>query len=167
MDEAYQPFSERKSFIPLLKKYDNLVILRTLSKVGLAGLRTGFMIAGTEINEEVNKVRLPFNLNSLSQKVAVDALKKNTDLKKFITAITDERKNLMAEMKKIRGIRPYPTDANFILFHARDASSLHARLLKQGVLIRDMTGALPDCLRVTVGTSAENKAFLKALSNSL
>ena len=72
VDEAYQPFSSRKSFLPLINKHKNLIVLRTLSKTGLAGLRVGFMVADEKIVHEVNKVRLPFNLNALSQKVAID-----------------------------------------------------------------------------------------------
>jgi histidinol-phosphate aminotransferase len=75
VDEAYHPFSSNKGLLPLLKDYKNLVIMRTLSKIGLAGLRVGFLIADKEIINDVNKVRLPFNLNSLSQAIAVEALK--------------------------------------------------------------------------------------------
>lgn len=167
VDEAYQQFSSRKSFIPLLKKYKNLVILRTLSKVGLAGLRTGFMIAHKDIINEVNKVRLPFNLNSLSQKVAVDALKKNRELKSRISKIVSERKRLFKEMLKMNDIRPFPSDANFILFQVNNADKIHKDILKKGVLIRNMKGIAGGCLRVTVGTPAENNTFIKNLKQLL
>ena len=167
VDEAYQQFSSRKSFIPLLKRYKNLIILRTLSKVGLAGLRTGFMIAHKEIVDEVNKMRLPFNLNSLSQKVAIDALKKDKELKSRISKIISERKRLFKEMSKMNGIRPFPSDANFILFQVDDADKLYKDLLKRGVLIRNMKDIAGGCLRVTVGTPAENNIFIKNLKQLL
>ena len=167
VDEAYQQFSGRKSFIPLLKKHRNLVILRTLSKIGLAGLRTGFMIAHKEIVDEVNKVRLPFNVNSLSQKVAIDALKKSKELKSRISKIVSERKRLYSEMIKMEGIRPFPSDANFILFKVDDADNLYKGLLQRGVLIRNMKDIAGGCLRVTVGTPAENTTFIKNLKQLL
>ncbi len=120
VDEAYQQFSRRKSVIPLLKKHRNLVILRTLSKIGLAGLRTGFMIAHTDVVNEVNKVRLPFNLNSLSQKVAIDTLNKPGELTSRISTIVAERKRLFNEMTIMDGVMPFPSDANFILFRVNN-----------------------------------------------
>ena len=163
VDEAYQQFSSRKSFIPLLKKHKNLVILRTLSKIGLAGLRTGFMIAHRDIIHEVNKVRLPFNVNSLSQKVAIDTLKKTRELKTRISTIVSERKKLFKEMSKMNGISPFPSDANFILFRVNNPDKIYKDLLKRGVLIRNMKGIAGGCLRVTVGTPAENNMFIKNL----
>ena len=174
IDEAYQAFSSKKSFIPLLKKYKNLIILNTLSKIGFAGLRIGFMLADPEIVDEVNKVRLPFNLNSLSQSVAVKALKNKRRIKSDIRSIVSERKRLLTEMKKIEDIKPYPSDANFILFKvypvrnknsngAENADALYKKLLKQGVLVRNMKGIVNECLRVTVGTPKENTIFLKSL----
>lgn len=167
VDEAYQAFAGKSEFLPLLKKHKNLIILRTLSKIGFAGLRIGFMIADSEIVSEANKVRLPFNLNSLSQKVAIDALRDKQKMRLQIRAIVSERKRLLKEMEKMGGIRPYPSDANFILFRTDDADAVFKKLLKKGVLIRNMTGAVNGCLRVTVGTPRENAAFLKALRQVL
>lgn len=96
VDEAYQAFSSKKSFLPLLKKYKNLIILKTLSKIGLAGLRVGFMMADSSIIKEVNKVRLPFNLNSLSQSIAAEALKNKKPVQANIKAIISERKGFSA-----------------------------------------------------------------------
>jgi histidinol-phosphate aminotransferase len=167
VDEAYQAFSTKKSFLPLLKKYKNLIVLRTLSKVGLAALRVGFMVAHEDIVNEVNKVRLPFNVNSLSQEVAVNTLKKGSLTGAKIKTIVSERKRLVGEMGKIEGVEPYPSDANFILFRAADSDALHRMLLKEGILIRNMRGAVDGCLRVTVGTPKENTLFLKTLKNLL
>ncbi len=167
IDEAYKAFSGKKSFLSLLKKYKNLVVLNTFSKIGLAGLRVGYMTANTEIIEQVNKVRLPFNLNSLSQEIAVKALKNKRRLQSDIRTVILERKKLMSEMKKIQNIKPYPSDANFILFKTKNADALYNNFLKQGVLIRNMKGIVDNCLRVTVGTPKENTTFLKILKQLL
>jgi histidinol-phosphate aminotransferase len=163
VDEAYQAFSDKKSFSPLLKKYPNLIILKTLSKIGLAGLRVGFMIAQKDVIDEVNKVRLPFNLNALSQRLAVETLKNSALMRSEIEAIISERKRLFNEMKKIKGVKPYPSDANFILFRADESDKIYKELLKRGVLIRNMNGVIDGCLRVTVGTPKENSIFLRTL----
>jgi len=163
VDEAYQPFSSEKGFLPLLKDYKNLVIMRTLSKIGLAALRLGFLIADAEIIEEVNKVRLPFNVNALSQAVAIAALKEKKQLKYFIKKIASERERMYQEMGRIPGIRPFPSEANFILFRVENPDSIYASLLKKGILVRNLKDAVRGCLRVTVGTPEDNSAFLKAL----
>ena len=163
VDEAYQPFSSKKGLLPLLKDYKNLVIMRTLSKIGLAGLRVGFLIADKEIINEVNKVRLPFNLNSLSQTIAVEALKDKKTLQSHINAIVSEREKLFNEMEKISGMQPYPSEANFILFRVSNSDRVYKNLLERGVLVRNMRGVVDSCLRVTVGTPGENKIFLNTL----
>ena len=163
VDEAYQPFSSEKGFLPLMNDYKNLVIMRTLSKIGLAALRLGFLIADTEITEEVNKVRLPFNVNSLSQAVALEALQNRKQLNSCIKAIVSERERLFNEMEKINGVKPFPSEANFILFKVKDPDKVYNSLLKKGILVRNIKDVVKGCLRVTVGTPEENTAFLKAL----
>lgn len=163
VDEAYQPFASDKGFMPMLKDYKNLVIMRTLSKIGLAGLRVGFLIADGEIINEVNKVRLPFNLNSLSQAVAVKVLKNKKALKSYTKSIISERGRLFSEMAKIKGIKPYPSEANFILFRVKEPDKIYKRLLKRGILVKNMNGVVNNCLRVTVGTPEENRIFLNAM----
>lgn len=163
VDEAYQPFAGNKGFIPMLNDYRNLVIMRTLSKVGLAGLRVGFLIAAQEIIEEVNKVRLPFNLNTFSQAVAIDILKNKKKLRLSIKSIISERERLFKEMKIIDGIFPYPSEANFILFRVKEPDKIYKELMKRGVLIRNMNRVIQGCLRVTVGEPYENRVFLNTL----
>jgi len=167
VDEAYQPFSGKNVFLPLLGKYGNLVIMRTLSKIGLAGLRLGFLIANNETIQEVNKVRLPFNVNSLSQAVAVETLKNKKQMRSYISSIVSERKRLLRMMNNMSGITPYPSDANFILFKVPDAVKVYRLLLKKSILVRDLTGVIENCLRVTVGTPGENAFFLKTLKEVL
>jgi histidinol-phosphate aminotransferase len=165
VDEAYQLFSGRESFVPLIKNQNNLVVLRTLSKIGLAGLRIGFMIADPAVVHEVNKVRLPFNLNALSQKVAVDALKDRKSMRSFTRSVISDRKRLLEQMRRIDGVDPYPSDANFILFKVHRPEKMYRGLLKKGVLVRNMKGIVNSCLRVTVGTPKENTAFLRTLKD--
>jgi histidinol-phosphate aminotransferase len=153
VDEAYQPFAGETGMLPLLKDYRNLVILRTLSKIGLAALRVGFMIAEPEIINEVNKVRLPFNVNSFSQAVATAALRGKKEF----------RERLLEEMEKIERLTPFPSEANFILFRVSDPDFVYTALLKKGILVRNIKDAVKGCLRVTVGTPKENTAFLKTL----
>jgi histidinol-phosphate aminotransferase len=163
VDEAYQPFASEKGFLPLLKDFRNLVIMRTLSKIGLAALRFGFLVADEEIIKEVNKVRLPFNVNALSQAVAVEALKDRKALRTAVRTIAAERDRLMEAMEGIGWVTPFPSEANFILFRVSDPAKVHAGLLRRGVLVRNVADAVKGCLRVTVGTPQENRIFLHAL----
>ncbi len=163
VDEAYQPFSSETGMLPLLKDYRNLIIMRTLSKIGLAALRLGFLIACPEIIDEVNKVRLPFNVNSFSQAIASAAMRRKKEFRRSIKTIVSERDKLFSEMGQIAGITPFPSEANFILFRVNDPDYVYTALLKKGILVRNIKDAVRGCLRVTVGTPKENSAFLKAL----
>jgi histidinol-phosphate aminotransferase len=163
VDEAYQPFASERGFMPMLRDYGHLVIMRTLSKVGLAGLRVGFLIAEESIIHEVNKVRLPFNLNALSQVVALKAMKDKAVMRRNIRIIVSERENLFHKLSQMNGIMPYPSEANFILFRVPNPDRVYEGLLKNGVLVRNMKGVVDGCLRVTVGTREENRMFINAL----
>jgi histidinol-phosphate aminotransferase len=166
VDEAYQPFSSQRGFLPLLKDYRNLVIMKTLSKIGLAALRLGFLIAHTDIVREVNKVRLPFNVNSLSQALAITVMKEKKGLHSSIRAISRERDRLQKEMETIRGVLSFPSEANFILFKVKHPDRVYTSLLNRGVLVRNLHGGIKGCLRVTVGAPEENTLFLKALRST-
>ena len=162
IDEAYYDFS-RKTFLPYLKEYKNLIILRTLSKIGMAGLRVGYLMADKEICQELNKVRLPYNSNALSQEIASIILENRTEIQKQIGAIISERDRLMEGFKEIKGIEPYPSETNFILFKIdRDSKEVFDRLSDNGILVRNFGNDdyLKNCLRVTIGTSEENDEFL-------
>jgi histidinol-phosphate aminotransferase len=163
VDEAYHAFSEKRGFLPLLKRHRNLVVLKTLSKIGFAGLRVGFMVSDHDIVHEVNKTRLPFNLNSLSQKMAEDAFKGRIKTRTHVESIINERKRLLREMENMDGVTPYPSDANFILFRLSNAEGIYKGLLKKGVLVRNLKGIINGCLRVTIGTPRENSIFLTSL----
>lgn len=163
VDEAYQPFSSKKGFLPFLKDYKNLAILRTFSKIGFAALRVGYLIAHEGLIEEVNKVRLPFNLNSISQAASLEVLKNKRLIENHINLITSERDRLFDELINIEGVMPYPSEANFILFKINNADIVYKGLIKKGVLIRNMGGSIKDTLRVTIGKPDENEIFLRSL----
>jgi histidinol-phosphate aminotransferase len=169
VDEAYFDFSG-KTLLPLLGRHGNLIILRTLSKIGLAAIRLGFLLADPGIVRELNKVRLPYNVNAFSQEAASLVLEDPGYLNAEIGTIVSQRELLMAEMAGLGGISPFHSDANFILFRTRESSAaVFQRLRKNGVLVRDLgrPGPLENCLRVTVGTPEENRSFLTALRKSL
>ena len=166
LDEAYYDFA-RKSFIEKLKEYPNLILLRSLSKIGLAGFRVGYGIADPCIISHINKMRLPYNLNSVSQFMAERLLARFSTVEDQVNLLLKERERLNTQLMNTEGITPYPSDSNFILFKtAGDGTTLHQRLLSQGVLIRNLIGhpRLKDCLRVTVGTPEQNQQFISFLT---
>jgi histidinol-phosphate aminotransferase len=168
VDEAYSIFSG-KSLMPLLEKYDNLVILKTLSKAGLAAMRIGFMLGSVPLIRELDKVRLPYNVNSLSQVAATFFIEQSKVFLDQAAEVVRERSILYGALQKMPGITPYPSEANFILFKCdSDTDQAFGKLVKQGVLIKNMgsSGILKNCMRVTVGSPAENKEFLDALKNA-
>ncbi len=167
VDEAYQPFASKKGFLPLLNDYHNLVILRTFSKIGLAAIRTGYLIGHKDFINEVNKSRLPYNLNSISQAIAIEGIKNKKIIDAHIQAIIRERKRLFKELSKMQGVQPFPSEANFILFRVLDTETAYNKFIELGVLIRNMSGVVKNALRVTVGTPDENAIFIDAMKKAL
>jgi len=168
VDEAYHAFAAGKSFLSAVPEHENLVVLRTLSKMGLAGLRVGFALGAPAWLNELNKLRLPYNINVLSQSSAEFALRHYDLLMAQAQDICRDRTWLQQQLAHVRGMTVYPSDANFILFRtpAGRADGIFARLKERNVLIKNLNGShaqLSDCLRVTVGTPEENRAFLDAL----
>lgn len=171
VDEAYHAFAD-KSFMPMLNEYDNLLVMRTVSKMGLAGLRLGLLAGKAEWLNEFDKVRLPYNINILTQASAEFAIKNRDVLEQQTQQICADRQLLLNELIKIKGIIAYPSQANFILVRVADgkADSIFSFLKEQGVLIKNLNpagGLLANCLRITVGTKEENTAMLNALTASL
>ncbi len=165
VDEAYGPFSG-KTFLPEVKRRENLVILRTFSKVGFAAIRLGVLIGSPALLGELNKVRLPYNLNALTQAMGARLLEHGEELDRQVRAIVKGREELFRELKKMEGVRPFPSDANFILFRcAYDKDRVYKGLLERGVLVKSFASppVLRDCFRVSVGTEEENRAFVAAL----
>lgn len=165
IDEAYHAFAG-VSFMDQLAQFPNLLLMRTLSKLGLAGLRLGLLIGRSEWLEQFEKLRLPYNIGVMTQLIAEKVLQHYEDLLKQTAAIKTERSKLLSELSGLSGITTFPSEANFILFRIKRASEVYALLKQKGVLIKNLDGAHPllkDCLRVTVGTPHENDQFYHAL----
>ncbi len=164
VDEAYCDFS-KKSYVPHIEKYENLLVLRTMSKTGFAGARLGMLFARPQIATEVNKARLPYNINSLSQQIMSFALEHSEIIERKIELILSERERLRGALGKIDDLHIYPTDANFFLVRVQDADFLFTELVKSDILVRrfEGKGRLGDCLRITVGTREENNRLTEAL----
>lgn len=169
VDEAYHAFAGA-SFIPRLARHPNLLVMRTLSKLGLAGIRLGALIGPGRWIGQLDKVRLPYNVNTLTQIVASEVLQHEAVLTDQAAAIKLERSRLLRELQRAPGVTAYPSDANFILFRVSHAERVFDGLKRRGVLIKSLHGShrlLAECLRVTVGTPDENTAFLTALTQTL
>lgn len=173
VDEAYHAFAD-DSFMGELgsadDQYDNLLVMRTVSKMGLAGLRLGLLAGPADWLNEFDKVRLPYNINVLTQKSAEFALANRAMLDQQTRQICVDREALLQSLQVMEGIEAYPSQANFILFRVANANEVFESLRAQGVLIKNLSpvgGALQGCLRVTVGRAEENAAFLDALASAL
>jgi histidinol-phosphate aminotransferase len=169
LDEAYYDFSGH-TFLSQMKDHNNLVILRSLSKIGLAGLRVGYGIFPSTLVDEINKVRLPYNSNSISQIAATELMINFETVQKQIDSIKEEQTRLLDELAKIKSITAFPSNANFILFQAsQNGEHIFRNLMENGVLVRNL-GAHPrlkNCMRVTIGTKAENDQFLDRLTKAI
>jgi len=169
VDEAYYAFAS-DSFIPQLAHYDNLLVMRTFSKLGMAGLRLGFLAGSTAWLAQLEKLRLPYNVGVLPQLVASKLLQHHDILLAQAASIKQERTRLMSGLSAITGVKVYPSEANFILFRVAKATQIFEGLKQRGVLIKNLNGghpALADCLRVTVGTPEEGAKFIAALQDSI
>ncbi len=165
IDEAYYPFSG-ETLVPLLKRNPQLMLLRTFSKAfSLGGVRVGYLLGSPKLVQEVRKVLPPFCLNALSAAVTETVLGSPRYMGKIVREISRERERVYDALADMKGITPFPTDANFILFRATKPKAIFKGLLKEGILIRDVSdgGPLKNCLRVTVGTPQENRQFIKAM----
>ncbi len=168
VDEAYCDFSG-KTFLPSIEKYENLVVLRSMSKVGFAGIRMGILFGRGEIVNEINKVRLPYNVNSFSQRIAEVILDNAGFVEERVQLIKREQHRVYKALGLMNGVEAFRSDANFILFRVKDADKVFGELIEKGVLIRNFNspGRLKNCLRVTIGTPEENDALLIALGEIL
>ena len=169
VDEAYQPFAQA-SFMERLPEFENLVVMRTVSKLGLAGIRLGYMSAAPALLAEFDKVRPPYNVNILTQVAAEFALDHVDVLNAQADAINAERGLLAAKLAALPGVEVFPSAANFLLLRVPNADDACAKLLAARVLIKNMSkmhGLLANCIRVTVSTPEENAAFLNAFEASL
>jgi histidinol-phosphate aminotransferase len=167
IDEAYIDFTKSKSFIKELKKYSNLVVLQTFSKAwALAGLRLGMCFASADIIAVLNKIKYPYNVNSRTQELAVDALDNSYRKDIWVEEILKERETLLKTLRTLRIVeRVFPTDSNFVLVRVKDAPATYQYLMDNKIIVRDRSkvNLCYNCLRITVGTPDENKRLLDEL----
>ena len=168
IDEAYIDFSTQKSLVSELSSYPNLIITQTLSKAyGLAGIRLGICIASEEIVDILNKIKPPYNINSLTQERAISALKDWDTTQEQITQLIAERKGLFAQLEKISFVeKVYPSDANFLLVRVDDANKRYAQLIQNDIVVRNRSKQVgcENCLRFSVGTPQENQILIETLN---
>jgi histidinol-phosphate aminotransferase len=169
MDEAYQPFASR-SYIDRITRHAHVLLMRTLSKFGLAGVRLGYMIGPNALVAEVDKVRPPYNISVLNTECALFALEHAEVFAAQAQNLRQERTRLTQALTALPGVQPFPSEANMILARVPDAAKTFDGLKAHGVLIKNISKMHPllaNCLRLTVGTAAENDQLLAALKASL
>ena len=166
VDEAYHVFAG-SSFLPRLGEFPNLAVLRTVSKLGLAGIRLGYLAARPEWIGELNKVRQVYNINVLTQAAALFILERLEVLEEQAALIRNERQILGKALSALKGVQVFPSEANFFLVRVPDAGCAYESLKRQGVLVKNLHPGLRQCLRVTVGTADENRILLTALREAL
>ncbi|MCI5144014.1 MAG: histidinol-phosphate transaminase [Candidatus Electrothrix sp. AR3] len=169
LDEAYTPFAET-SFMARLEEYPNLLVMRTVSKLGLAGLRLGLLAGPQSVLEHLEKIRLPYNINILTQRSAVFALQHYALFEEQTKCICADRSTVLQQLRALEEVQVWPSQTNFILLRVKNAPELFTGLREQGVLIKCLHGSHPfldNCLRVTIGTPEENKIFLKVFTSLL
>lgn len=167
LDEAYHVFAQ-KSFLPRLAEFPNLVVMRTVSKLGLAGIRLGYLVGRPAWINEFNKVRQAYNVNVLTQAAATFVLERLEVLEEQAARIRADRAGLGQGLAALPGVTVFPSEANFFLVRVPDAERSYQALLRQGVLVRNLNGpSLQNCLRITVGTPDENRILLTAMREAL
>jgi histidinol-phosphate aminotransferase len=173
IDEAYQPFAGA-SFMPRLAEFENMAVMRTVSKIGMAGLRLGYVAARPEWIGAFDKVRSPFNVNVVTEAVAIKLLENKAVLDALAARVLAERERMRPELERLPGLTVYPTAANFFLVRVAGGKGAGTRvfdaLKAQGVLVKDFSGGVPglqNCLRITVGTPDENRILLTAMREAL
>ncbi|MCC7456210.1 MAG: histidinol-phosphate transaminase [Nitrospira sp.] len=166
VDEAYYAFADA-TFLPRVLEFPNLIVVRTLSKVGMAGVRLGYAAAHPAWIAELDKVRPPYNVNTLTQAVVPVLLRHGALLDEQAAAIRRERARMAAALAALRQVTVFPSHANFLLVRVPDVGRWFATLFDAGILVKNVDGwhpLLANCLRITIGTPAENNAVLDALS---
>ncbi|MBR7794331.1 histidinol-phosphate transaminase [Undibacterium sp. FT147W] len=169
VDEAYQPFAPT-SFMPRLAEFDNLVVMRTVSKLGLAGIRLGYMAGNNALMHEFEKVRPPYNINVLTQAAAEFVLQRVEVLDAQAAELRAQRSQLAMALSALPGVQVFPSAANFLLIRVANAEQVFAKLLDHKILVKNvgkMHSLLENCLRITVSTPEENALFMAALAASL
>ena len=168
-DEAYQPFASR-SWLPRLAQHEHVLVMRTLSKFGLAGVRLGYLCGHAALIDEVDKVRPPYNVSVLNAEATLFALDHADEYARQAALLRAERERLQTALARLSGVRAFPSEANMILLRVPDSARAFAGMKARGVLVKNIAGMHPllaNCLRLTVGTPEENDAMIEALKVSL
>ena len=169
LDEAYQPFAERDS-MGRLRRHAHVLVMRTMSKFGLAGVRIGYLMGRQALIGEFDKLRPPFNISVLNAEAGLFALEHADEYARQAGLIRSERERLYRALQNLPGVRPYPSQANMVLARVPDAAATFAGMRQRGVLVKNVAALHPllaHCLRITVGTPDENTLTLAALRASL
>ncbi|MFZ2649764.1 MAG: histidinol-phosphate transaminase [Burkholderiaceae bacterium] len=168
-DEAYQPFASR-TWMQRMGAHEHVLVLRTLSKFGLAGVRLGYMAGAAALIDEIDKVRPPYNVSVLNAEATLFALEHADEFARQAACLRDERARLGRALMQIAGVRAYPSEANMILIRVPDSERCFDAMKQLGVLIKNVSALHPlvsNCLRLTVGTAEENALMIDALKASL
>ena len=169
IDEAYINYAKQKTFISELTEYPNLVIMQTFSKAwGLAGLRLGMAFAGIPIINYLNKVKYPYNINTSTQQLALQALEGIETINSWVKITVEQREWLVEKLLSLPFTETvYPSDANFILAKMKNARKIYEQLTAKGIIVRDRSKVVlcDDCLRITVGTPEENQQLIDELNS--
>jgi histidinol-phosphate aminotransferase len=165
IDEAYIDFSEQPSFIKLLGKYPNLIVMQTFSKAfGLASVRVGMAFCSEAIVSLFNKMKPPYNISSINQRAVLNKLEHLEEYNKQVLMIRSERKRLASLLGKIKLVEKiFPSDANFLLVKVKDANTLYNMLVEKNIIVRNRNSVIGNCLRITIGKKSENDQLIKAL----
>ena len=169
MDEAYQPFSS-KSYMDRLARHSHVLLLRTLSKFGLAGVRIGYLMGPVALIAEIDKVRPPYNISVLNYECALFALEHRDEFAGQARTLVAQRTALFEALQALPGVKAWKSDANMMLVRVADAAKTFDGMKARGVLIKNISGLHPllsSCLRITVGTPDENVLMMNALKASL
>lgn len=165
MDEAYQPFASEDS-LDLMARYPHVLVMRTMSKFGLAGVRIGYLLGHPALTNEIEKLRPPFNVSVLNAEAAFFALEHAAVYAEQAATLRSERERVFAALQSLPGIEPWPSQGNMILARVRDAAATFGTLRAAGILIKNVSAAHPllsNCVRITIGTPEENTLLLQAL----
>ena len=166
IDEAYIDFSEKPSFLSLVNRYPNLVVMHTFSKAfGLAAARVGMAFSNPDIIKYFNKVKPPYNVSTINQKAVLNKLKNMQAVKSQVIRIKKERERLSAILPEIKVVEMvYPSDANFLLVKVKNANDIYNRLVTMNIIVRNRNAVIGNCLRITIGKRSENDKLIDAFN---
>jgi histidinol-phosphate aminotransferase len=167
LDEAYVDFSDTPSFINLVNRYSNLIVMQTFSKAfGLAAARVGMAFLNPDIVQYFNKIKPPYNISTINQKAAINKLYHIEQYKSQVTIIKKERERLSAILSEMDLVeKVYPSDANFLLVKVKNSSYIYNALVNKNIIIRNRSNLIDNCVRITIGTKSENDQLINALKS--